>query len=202
MSKRFYEQLQTLYKLKIRQHGTSRWATKWYGLLCCWRRRASSRCLQGTWTPSTAACTSYSQCSRRCLEKAIRRRTAWPVSTRFHSRSGSRLADKCEEDWPTKTSGLISVRRYFQQAERARSWYHVCQSYLVDAIPLYAASVLAATVLFRSLGEFGFPFFAQRMYLTLAMRYLRCCRRDWYACAVCSWPIWTVSAKHEQIRSE
>lgn len=43
----------------------------------------------------------------------------------------------------------------------------VCQSYLVDVIPLYAASVLAAAVLFRSLGGFGFPLFAPSMYSAL-----------------------------------
>lgn len=39
-----------------------------------------------------------------------------------------------------------------------------CQSYLVDVIPLYAASVLAAAVMVRSLGGFGFPLFAPTMY--------------------------------------
>lgn len=40
----------------------------------------------------------------------------------------------------------------------------VCQSYLVDVLPLYAASVLAAAVFVRSLGGFGFPLFAPTMY--------------------------------------
>ncbi|SPO24007.1 related to MFS multidrug transporter [Ustilago trichophora] len=39
-----------------------------------------------------------------------------------------------------------------------------CQSYLVDVLPLYAASVLAAAVLVRSLGGFGLPLFAPTMY--------------------------------------
>ncbi|SOV07935.1 uncharacterized protein UDID_07116 [Ustilago sp. UG-2017a] len=43
----------------------------------------------------------------------------------------------------------------------------VCQSYLVDVLPLYAASVLAAAVFVRSLGGFAFPFFAPSMYRAL-----------------------------------
>ncbi|SPO40368.1 related to MFS multidrug transporter [Pseudozyma flocculosa] len=40
----------------------------------------------------------------------------------------------------------------------------VSQSYLVDVMPLYAASALAAAVFLRSLGGFGFPLFAPVMY--------------------------------------
>ncbi|KAN0062201.1 hypothetical protein ACQY0O_005381 [Thecaphora frezii] len=40
----------------------------------------------------------------------------------------------------------------------------VCQGYLVDVMPLYAASTLAAAVFMRSLGGFGFPLFAPVLY--------------------------------------
>lgn len=42
-----------------------------------------------------------------------------------------------------------------------------CQTYLVDAYTRYAASAIAATAVFRSLGGFGFPLFAPIMYETL-----------------------------------
>ncbi|PWN49960.1 MFS general substrate transporter [Violaceomyces palustris] len=43
----------------------------------------------------------------------------------------------------------------------------VCQGFLVDVLPLYAASALAAAVFIRSLGGFGFPLFAPYMYQKL-----------------------------------
>ncbi len=49
-------------------------------------------------------------------------------------------------------------------AAGAMGTFLVCQSYLVDVLPLYAASVLAAAVFVRSLGGFGFPLFAPTMY--------------------------------------
>ncbi|CBQ69386.1 related to MFS multidrug transporter [Sporisorium reilianum SRZ2] len=49
-------------------------------------------------------------------------------------------------------------------AAGAMGTFLVCQSYLVDVLPLYAASVLAAAVLVRSLGGFGFPLYAPTMY--------------------------------------
>ncbi|GAK67647.1 MFS multidrug transporter [Moesziomyces antarcticus] len=49
-------------------------------------------------------------------------------------------------------------------AAGAMGTFLVCQGYLVDVLPLYAASVLAAAVLVRSLGGFGFPLFAPTMY--------------------------------------
>lgn len=52
-------------------------------------------------------------------------------------------------------------------AAGAMGTFLVCQSYLVDVLPLYAASVLAAAVLVRSLGGFGFPLFAPTMYSAL-----------------------------------
>lgn len=42
-----------------------------------------------------------------------------------------------------------------------------CQTYLVDAYTRYAASAIAATAVFRSLGGFAFPLFAPVMYETL-----------------------------------
>ena len=39
-----------------------------------------------------------------------------------------------------------------------------CQTYLVDAYTRYAASAIAATAVFRSLGGFAFPLFANAMY--------------------------------------
>lgn len=39
-----------------------------------------------------------------------------------------------------------------------------CQTYLVDAYTRYAASAIAATAVFRSLGGFAFPLFADAMY--------------------------------------
>ncbi|KAF2482158.1 major facilitator superfamily domain-containing protein [Neohortaea acidophila] len=39
-----------------------------------------------------------------------------------------------------------------------------CQTYIVDAYTRYAASAIAATTLFRSLGGFAFPLFANAMY--------------------------------------
>jgi len=39
-----------------------------------------------------------------------------------------------------------------------------CQTYIVDAYTRYAASATAATALFRSLGGFAFPLFAEYMY--------------------------------------
>ena len=39
-----------------------------------------------------------------------------------------------------------------------------CQTYIVDAYTRYAASAIAATSLFRSLGGFAFPLFAHAMY--------------------------------------
>lgn len=52
-------------------------------------------------------------------------------------------------------------------AAGAMGTFLVCQSYLVDVLPLYAASVLAAAVFVRSLGGFGFPLFAPSMYQAL-----------------------------------
>ena len=49
-------------------------------------------------------------------------------------------------------------------AAGAMGTFLACQSYLVDVLPLYAASVLAAAVLVRSLGGFGFPLFAPTAY--------------------------------------
>ncbi|TKY88531.1 hypothetical protein EX895_002519 [Sporisorium graminicola] len=49
-------------------------------------------------------------------------------------------------------------------AAGAMGTFLVCQSYLVDVLPLYAASVLAGAVFVRSLGGFGFPLFAPTMY--------------------------------------
>ena len=42
-----------------------------------------------------------------------------------------------------------------------------CQTYIVDAYTRYAASAIAATALFRSLGGFAFPLFAPAMYKAL-----------------------------------
>ena len=42
-----------------------------------------------------------------------------------------------------------------------------CQTYIVDAYTRYAASAIAATTLFRSLGGFAFPLFAEQMYNAL-----------------------------------
>ncbi|KAK3683201.1 hypothetical protein LTR37_020464 [Vermiconidia calcicola] len=42
-----------------------------------------------------------------------------------------------------------------------------CQTYIVDAYTRYAASAIAATTLFRSLGGFAFPLFAPAMYQAL-----------------------------------
>lgn len=42
-----------------------------------------------------------------------------------------------------------------------------CQTYIVDAYTRYAASAIAATTLFRSLGGFAFPLFADSMYNAL-----------------------------------
>jgi multidrug resistance protein len=42
-----------------------------------------------------------------------------------------------------------------------------CQTYLVDAYTRYAASAIAATAVFRSLGGFAFPLFAPYMYSAL-----------------------------------
>ena len=42
-----------------------------------------------------------------------------------------------------------------------------CQTYIVDAYTRYAASAIAATTLFRSLGGFAFPLFAPTMYAAL-----------------------------------
>lgn len=42
-----------------------------------------------------------------------------------------------------------------------------CQTYIVDAYTRYAASAIAATALFRSLGGFAFPLFANAMYSDL-----------------------------------
>jgi len=42
-----------------------------------------------------------------------------------------------------------------------------CQTYIVDAYTRYAASATAATALFRSLGGFAFPLFAEYMYNAL-----------------------------------
>lgn len=42
-----------------------------------------------------------------------------------------------------------------------------CQTYLVDAYTRYAASAIAATAVFRSLGGFAFPLFAPYMYKAL-----------------------------------
>ncbi|CZT15073.1 related to multidrug resistant protein [Ramularia collo-cygni] len=42
-----------------------------------------------------------------------------------------------------------------------------CQTYLVDAYTRYAASAIAATAVFRSLGGFAFPLFAPYMYRAL-----------------------------------
>lgn len=42
-----------------------------------------------------------------------------------------------------------------------------CQTYLVDAYTRYAASAIAATAVFRSLGGFAFPLFAQYLYKAL-----------------------------------
>lgn len=42
-----------------------------------------------------------------------------------------------------------------------------CQTYLVDAYTRYAASAIAATAVFRSLGGFAFPLFASAMYDSL-----------------------------------
>ena len=42
-----------------------------------------------------------------------------------------------------------------------------CQTYIVDAYTRYAASAIAATALFRSLGGFAFPLFAPTMYRAL-----------------------------------
>ena len=42
-----------------------------------------------------------------------------------------------------------------------------CQTYLVDAYTRYAASAIAATAVFRSLGGFAFPLFADQMYQAL-----------------------------------
>jgi multidrug resistance protein len=42
-----------------------------------------------------------------------------------------------------------------------------CQTYIVDAYTRYAASAIAATTLFRSLGGFAFPLFATYMYAFL-----------------------------------
>ena len=42
-----------------------------------------------------------------------------------------------------------------------------CQTYIVDAYTRYAASAIAATTLFRSLGGFAFPLFAPIMYEAL-----------------------------------
>jgi multidrug resistance protein len=42
-----------------------------------------------------------------------------------------------------------------------------CQTYLVDAYTRYAASAIAATAVFRSLGGFAFPLFASSMYREL-----------------------------------
>lgn len=42
-----------------------------------------------------------------------------------------------------------------------------CQTYLVDAYTRYAASAIAATAVFRSLGGFAFPLFAPAMYKAL-----------------------------------
>lgn len=52
-------------------------------------------------------------------------------------------------------------------ATGAMGTFLVCQSYLVDVLPLYAASVLAAAVFVRSLGGFAFPLFAPSMYREL-----------------------------------
>ncbi|KAK3046918.1 hypothetical protein LTR09_011669 [Extremus antarcticus] len=42
-----------------------------------------------------------------------------------------------------------------------------CQTYIVDSYTRYAASAIAATTLFRSLGGFCFPLFAEAMYKAL-----------------------------------
>lgn len=42
-----------------------------------------------------------------------------------------------------------------------------CQTYIVDAYTRFAASAIAATTLFRSLGGFAFPLFADAMYAAL-----------------------------------
>ncbi|KAK5164293.1 uncharacterized protein LTR77_009988 [Saxophila tyrrhenica] len=42
-----------------------------------------------------------------------------------------------------------------------------CQTYIVDSYTRYAASAIAATTLFRSLGGFAFPLFASAMYKAL-----------------------------------
>lgn len=42
-----------------------------------------------------------------------------------------------------------------------------CQTYIVDAYTRYAASAIAATTFFRSLGGFAFPLFADAMYQAL-----------------------------------
>ena len=42
-----------------------------------------------------------------------------------------------------------------------------CQTYIVDAYTRYAASAIAATAVFRSLGGFAFPLFAPAMYKAL-----------------------------------
>jgi multidrug resistance protein len=42
-----------------------------------------------------------------------------------------------------------------------------CQTYIVDSYTRYAASAIAATAVFRSLGGFAFPLFAHQMYSVL-----------------------------------
>lgn len=42
-----------------------------------------------------------------------------------------------------------------------------CQTYIVDSYTRYAASAIAATAVFRSLGGFAFPLFADQMYASL-----------------------------------
>lgn len=81
-----------------------------------------------------------------------------------------------------------------------------CQSYLVDVLPLYAASVLAAAVLVRSLGGFGLPLFAPTMYEHLGQGWGQHdpgigVGSDRHPFTICSVPVRSVFASQEQVHS-
>jgi hypothetical protein len=46
-----------------------------------------------------------------------------------------------------------------------------CLNYLLDAYTIYAASVLAAAAMLRSLFGFAFPLFTEQMYKTLGIHW-------------------------------